>query len=172
MSSKRSRGEKTSVASGNPSPHFPSAKIPPHVGRHADAENETSERFHISHHGRFLSIPNHVRSLACSSAVRLRLFQHDGGQQDVILLLIPPPASKKSPRRGSWTCTLHRRRWTTCYGRRERSRGTACARQCRPLATGPAVLRCEVAARSQRVPERDQHVEYKLDAREISATES
>ena len=117
MSSQRLRGEKTSVASKNPSPQFPTAEIPPHVGRHADAENETSERFHISHHECFLSIPNHVRSLACSSAVRLRLFQHDGGQQDVILLLFPPPASKKSPRRGSWTCTLHRRRWTTCYGR-------------------------------------------------------
>ena len=117
MSSKRSRGEKTSVASGNPSPISPQPKFHHMLAAMLTPKTKRASDFTFLIIGRFLSIPNHVRSLACSSAVRLRLFQHDGGQQDVILLLIPPPASKKSPRRGSWTCTLHRRRWTTCYGR-------------------------------------------------------
>ena len=46
------------------------------------------------HHGRFLAVQNHVRSLACSSAVPLRRFTRDGGQQDVIFAYIPPPPAK------------------------------------------------------------------------------
>ena len=46
------------------------------------------------HHGRFLAVQNHVRSLACSSAVPLRRFTRNGGQQDVIFAYIPPPPAK------------------------------------------------------------------------------